>query len=532
MKETFERLWERVRTTLSGFTTGQKVIAGIGIAALLLAGFLVIRWVSTPSYAPLYTNLASSDASAVIDQLNTQGVPYKLTSGGTTIMVPQQDVYSTRISLSGKGLPSSSDSGYSLLDKSGLSTSDFQEQTNFKRAMESELDKTIESIDGIQAAIVHLAMPEKQVFADKQDPTTASVLLQLQPGTTLTSGQVQGVVHLVASSIDGLDPSNVTVTDSAGNVLSAAGDDPTMGAAGEADQVAAFQNEMSAKVQSMLDRVLGPGNSNVQVTADLDFDKSVTDSTRYFDNPDVGALSAASSTEKYNGTGTPGSASGVVGPDGQMESDTTNTTGGSGNYSKVQKSSDNAVDKTVEHREAAPGAVKSLHVGVAVDTLAAGQIAPAQLRQLISSSLGIDTKRGDTVDVSTLPFNRTAEKQAAAELKQEAKKASIAKRNELIRDVVLGLLACLVLLFLWLRGRKKAKARAEATSYVVEQLRLDAAERAAATQVLENPNPALAALESSEDELNRETREEIAALVERQPEDVAALLRGWLVDRV
>jgi flagellar M-ring protein FliF len=531
MKETFERLWERVRTTLSGFTTGQKAIAGIGIAALLLAGFLVVRWVSTPSYAPLYTNLASSDASAVIDQLNTQGIPYKLTSGGTTIMVPQQDVYSTRISLSGKGLPSSSDSGYSLLDKTGLSTSDFQEQTDFKRAMEAELDKTIASIDGIQAAIVHLAMPEKQVFADKQDPTTASVLLQLQAGTTLTAGQVQGVVHLVSSSIDGLDPDNVTVTDSAGNVLSAAGDDSTAGAAGEADQVTAFQNQMSTKVQSMLDRVLGPGNSNVQVTADLDFDKAVTESTRYFANPDVGALSAASSTEKYNGTGTPNSASGVVGPDGQMESDT-GSSSGTGNYSKVQKSSDNAVDKTVEHREAAPGAVKSLHVGVAIDTLAAGQIAPAQLRQLISSSLGIDTKRGDTVDVSTLPFNRTAEKQAAAELKQQAQQSSIAKRNRMIRDGVLGVLACLVLLFLWMRGRKKARARAEATSYVVEQLRLDAAERAAATQVLDNPNPALAALESSEDELNRETREEIAALVERQPEDVAALLRGWLVDRV
>ncbi len=531
MKETFDRIWERVRNTLSTFTTGQKAIAGIGVAALLLAAFLVVRWVSTPSYAPLYTNLASSDASAVIDQLNTQNIPYKLTSGGSTIMVPQQDVYSTRISLSGKGLPGSSSSGgYSILDKSSLSTSDFAEQTNFKRAMEAELNKTIESINGIQTAIVHLAMPPQQVFADKQQPATASVLLQLQSGQTLSSEQVQAVVHLVASSIDGLDPSNVTVTDSNGNVLSVAGQDPSMGATGQADQVAAFQNEMSTKVQSMLDRVLGPGNSNVQVTADLNFDKAVTESTRYYKTIGVGALSAASSVEKYKGTGTPGSASGVVGPDGQMETGTT-TTGGNGKYSKTQKSSDNAVDKVVEQREAAPGAVKSLHIGVAVDTLAAGQISPAQLRQLISSSLGINTKRGDTVDVSTLPFNRTVEKQQAAELKAAAQSASIAKRNEMIRDVVIALLACLVLFFLWWRGRKKAQARAEATSYVVEQLRLDAAERAAATQVLDNPNPALAALESAEDELNRETREEIAALVERQPEDVAALLRGWLVDR-
>jgi len=529
MKETFDRTWARARDTLSTFTTGQKLIAGIGVAALLLAGFLVVRWVSTPSYAPLYTNLASSDASAVIDQLNTKGVPYKLSSGGSTIMVPQQDVYSTRISLSGKGLPGSSSDGYSILDKEGLQTSDQQAQTNFKRAMESELDKTIESINGIQTAIVHLAMPPQQVFADKQAPTTASVLLQLQSGTTLSSEQVQAVVHLVASSIDNLDPSNVTVTDSNGNVLSVAGQDPSLGAAGQTDQVAAFQNEMAGKVQSMLDRVLGPGNSNVQVTADLDFDKAVTESTRYYKTIGVGTLSAASSIEKYTGSGLPGSASGVVGPDGQMETGT--SASGSGKYSKTQKSSDNPVDKVVERREAAPGSVRSLHVGVAVDSLAAGQISPVQLRTLIASSLGINPKRGDTVDVTTMPFSTVQQKQNAAELAQQAKNAASAKRMEFIRDGVLILIACLVLFMLWLRSRKKAKARAEATSYVVEQLRLDAAERAAATQVLENPNPALAALESAEDELNRETREEIAALVERQPEDVAALLRGWLVDR-
>ena len=126
-------------------------------------------------------------------------------------MVPRDAVYQTRIELSGQGLPASSEGGYSLLDDQGISTSEFQEQTDFKRAMEGELASTIEAIDGVNGAVVHLAMPAKDVFADEQQPPTASVLVQTSPGRTLTPEQVQAVVHLVASSIDGLDPDDVTV---------------------------------------------------------------------------------------------------------------------------------------------------------------------------------------------------------------------------------------------------------------------------------------------------------------------------------
>jgi flagellar M-ring protein FliF len=535
MKETVTRLLGRGQDAFKAFTTGQKVVAVIGTAALLLAGFLVFRWASTPSYAPLYTNLESSDASAVIDELDSKNVAYKITDGGSTIMVPQKDVYATRIALSGDGVPSGSgDSGYSILDKQGLSTSDFQEQTGFKRAMETELSKTVEAINGVDTAVVHLAMPQKQVFSDKQDPTTASVLVKMRAGQTLGTEQVQAVVNLVASSIDGLKPENVTVADSTGKVLSAAGAaGATTGTATQAQDVADFQDRMSTTVTQMLDRVLGPGNSDVQVTADLDFDKAVTEDTRYFYDPKVPALSAASTTEEYAGLG-PAGTSGVVGPDGQMDTATTGTTGVTGTggkYRKVVKSSDNAVGKRVEQREAAPGNVKSLHVGVVVDTLAAGTIAPGDLQNLIAAALGIDEKRGDTVNVSTMPFNRDAEKQAKADLAAADKAAAATQRYHLLRNAGVAAAVLLVLLLLWLRSRKQARQRQEATTYVVEQLRRDAADRAAA-ELAAAPSPATMALEARDRDLSRETREEIAALVERQPEDVAALLRGWLVDKV
>ena len=177
MKDNLTRYFGRAQATFLGFTAGQKVVAIVGTAALLLAGFMVFKWAAAPSYAPLFSNLASSDASAVIEELDAQGVPYKLSNGGNTIMVPREQVYTTRISLSGEGLPTTSDGGYSILDDQSLSTSQFQEQTSFKRAMEGELSATIESVDGVDAAPAHLAIPAKGVCAEEQAPTTASLPL-------------------------------------------------------------------------------------------------------------------------------------------------------------------------------------------------------------------------------------------------------------------------------------------------------------------------------------------------------------------
>ena len=530
MKDGATRALARYQRTFMAFTAGQKAVAVVGTAALLLGGLLISGWATTPSYAPLYSNLSSSDASAVIDKLDSQGVPYEITNGGTTVMVPKDKVYSSRINLSGQGLPSSSDSGYSILDKQSLSTSQFQEQTNFKRAMESELSRTVEALNGVETAVVHLALPQKQVFADEQDPATASVLVSTRPGSTLDAEQVQAVVHLVASSIDGLDPDKVTVADAAGHVLSSTDGTSGFAASTRNQQVEDYQDEMNNRVQTMLDRVLGAGNSTVAVTANLDFDKSVTETKSYsYDKSNV-PLSQTKNVEKYTGAGAGSSLTGVVGPDGQMDS--TGTAGGTGDsqYEKTSETSDNAVDTTIEHRETAPGTVRNLHVGVVLDAAAARLVNPTEIQNLIASTIGIDTDRGDTVQVSTLPFDRSAEKAAKAELAAAKKADASAQRWTLIRNSGLAVLVLLILLLAWLKGRKHARARAEATSYVVEQLRQDALDRATTEAAIE-PSAAVRALESMEHSESDEIRDELAALVERQPEDVAALLRGWLVER-
>jgi flagellar M-ring protein FliF len=491
---------------------------------------MVFRWAAAPTYAPLFSNLAPADASAIVDQLSSTGVPYEIGAGGGTIMVPSDQVYDTRIALSGEGLPGSSDEGgYHLLDGQSISTSQFQEQTSFKRAMEGELESTIEAIDGVDTAVVHLAIPPKEVFAEEQAPTTASVLVDTG-ATTLEQGQVQAIVNLVSSSIDGLETDKVTVADSTGRVLTV----PSGGAAGAAQaqtqQVADFEAQRTAQVQAILDRVFGPGNATAQVTAELNFDQQVTDSVRYFNRAKT-PLSSSTSEETLRGAdaATAGGATGVVGPEGNVEPSAGAGAAGS-TYTKKDGTSDMALDQERQHVEAAPGAVDALHVGAVIDTQALKGADLTLLQNNISAALGLDTKQGDSIDLTSMAFDRTAQDAAAQEIEAAQAADKKAATMALARNGGLVLLVIIMALVAWLQARRRAKARAEATSYVVEQLRREAVERQNAQAALESMQAPLA-LEGNQAHGSDQIREEIAALVERQPEDVAALLRGWLVEK-
>ncbi|SNR42383.1 flagellar basal-body MS-ring/collar protein FliF [Blastococcus mobilis] len=214
---------ERARSTFSTISLGQKVVIGLLVLGLLLGGFFFFRWITAPTQAPLFSNLASTDASAIVDELNAAGVAYELTDGGQTIMVAKDQVYDLRLTMSGQGLPAGQDTGYALLDEQGITTSEFQQQVTYQRALEGELSKTLEALDGVNSAVVHVALPEDEVFVTDQADPTASVLLDLAAGTTLSGEQIQAVTNLVSSSIQGMEPGQVTVTDAAGQVLAAPG---------------------------------------------------------------------------------------------------------------------------------------------------------------------------------------------------------------------------------------------------------------------------------------------------------------------
>lgn len=530
MRGNLTRTLARYQRTFSAFTTGQKMVAILGTGALLLAGFMVFNWAAKPSMAPLYSNLSGADTAAVVDELNAQGVSYELANNGSTVLVPRDAVYDTRIALSGEGLPANTgdSGGYSLLDEQDLSTSEFKEQTDFKRAMEGELARTIEGIDGVTTAVVHLAMPEKEVFSDAQDPTTSSVLVTGPPGSTLSPDQVQAIIHLVASSVDGLDPDQVTVADSTGTVLSAPSDSPVAVASSRTQQVETVQDQFRNEIQQKLDRLVGAGNSTVQVTASLDFDATTSESTTFEADPDLPPLSETTERETYDGAdpGDAGGAEGVVGADGQTELDGAADAGGS--YEKRSSTVDNAIPSTRTVTESAPGSIERLGIGILMDEQAAASVDLNELQDNVAAAVGLDRQRGDSIRVSVMPFDRTAEESAAEELAAAEEADAAAARMDLIRNAGLGLLVLAMIVLAWFKGRKRTKQRAEATTYVVEQLRADAQARA---QVAAPSPAALTALEQGEDPDSEAMRQELTALVERQPEDVAALLRGWLVER-
>src|SRR4051812_22643647 len=383
----------RVADTFRSFTAGQKAVTAAALIALIVGAYFFATWASKPTYSALFSNLSTKDAGAIVESLQKSGTKYELANDGQTVLVPQDQVNDLRLSLSGQGLPGDASTGYALLDQQGITTSDFMQHTNYQRALEGELSNTIKSIDGVEAATVHLVIPQKDMFADDQDKPTASVLVASTQTQPLSSQQVQAIVHLVASSVEGLDPTQITVAGADGKILSTGGGE-AVGAGGDNGteaQTTAFQNRMNTSLKTMLDSVVGVGHAVVTTTAGMDYDQTQTTTKTYKSDPSLPALSESNDREAYNAAGN--CAGGVLGPDniaGPGCTTGTTTTGGgttgTGQYENSKSVKNNAINETLEVRKSAPGSIKKLTVAVLLDSPTAGTIDPAQVQQLVSAA--------------------------------------------------------------------------------------------------------------------------------------------------
>src|SRR5579862_3003343 len=272
----FDRIRDQGKNFVDGFTPGQKAMTILGVIAVVLASMAFSHWSSSTNYAPLYTSLSGPDAGKVTQALDSAGVKWQLADGGATVLVPAALVYKERVALSAQGLPASSDD-LSLLDKEGITASDFVQRVDYQRAMQGELEKTIEAIDGVASATVNLTIPPDQVFAGATaDAPSAAVLVQPTAGTTLSTDAVQAIVHLVASSVPNMTPDSVTVADSNGNVLNAPGMDLSSGQGLE--QQTSFDTALGTAVSSFIATALGPNHADVHVQSDMNFDQTKTTS--------------------------------------------------------------------------------------------------------------------------------------------------------------------------------------------------------------------------------------------------------------
>ena len=426
---------------------GKQITMVALVLAVLILSPVLVNWANSPSYSVAYTGLSEADASQIVQKLDESSIPYQLKSSGT-IEVPNDQVYSARLLMASAGLPQSSTVGYELFSgTSMLGMTEFSQKVNYQRAVEGELERTIGSLRSVKAVRVHLVTPEKSLLSTDQSLSTASVTIQVTPGYTMDATQVQAVTHLVASSVEGLKPENVVVVDSEGNLL-ADGSGSAVEASSSlnsdhrtAEQ--AYASEVQKRVQSILDKILGPNRSVVQATVEMDWTQREVTSNSY-----APTEVAIRSSQVINETSNSGSStSGVPGAASNLPTPVATTTGsGSAAYQRSEETLNYEVSQTQTHEIITPGKVNRMSVSVTVDGIT-DQAQMAIIKSAVEVAAGIDTTRGDQIVVQSFAFDRTALDALNAELAKQ-------QQQELYLRIGMGVaagVAVLAILFFVLR---------------------------------------------------------------------------------
>ncbi len=498
-----------------------QVSLGVAAVVLAMAAWFFVSWISTPSYALLYGDLDETGLAEVVQELDRQGVPYRIEGGGARVMVPQADVHEVRAALATSGVQGgAAPRGYELLDEEGLSVSDFRQRVDYQRALEGELARTLQAMEEISAATVHLVIPEPALFTEDEQPVTASVLLTTaQPLDVLA---VESVIYLVASSVEGLTPEGVTVADVSGQILHAAGEAAAASGIGNRNLrlTREYEAALAGDVRTLLQAAVGSSPASVVVRARLDFDEVSTEQER-FQPEEAITLKEQVVDETFAGTGAP--PGGTLGVDGGPEPEV----GDDYTYSRSEATREFGIPREVVRTVTAPGTIEGLSVAVVLDdgTLTGAPTLPAtEVESLLGAALGLDPDRGDTVAVSSIAFPAPGE--AAAEPVAAPEAAS--PLDHAPRAAGLAVLVIVTLALLWMsrsgrrreRRRRKKEIEAAATPQPIALPLPDAAEPLAAGGA--EAEPVLA---------GTDLRPEVVDLVQRQPEEIAVLLRSWLGDR-
>ncbi len=422
----------------------RALLAAILVAAGLTAA-LLIHWARTPDLRMLYQDLPPAEASKVVEKIGEKGIAYELRDGGSTVYVPKEQVYQLRLDLAKEGLPSGEQNGYKLFDDEKIGVSPFVQNINLKRALEDELAKSIQTIDGVAHARVHIVNPEQKLFASDQEKTTASVVLKLKPGYRLSGTNIAAITHFVSGGVKGLKSENVTIIDSEGRLLSGT-TDPALatGASTVHDYRERVEQDLARKAEDMLTTVLGPGRATVRVSAVIDMNSLSTIEETYDPTGKVATKEEITSNSQTDAGGT----SAQKTPAGTIKKDETTTT-------------EYQVGKTVKQVTVLPGAIKSLSVAAFVD-LAADVNAPAtggqpalimqvtEVEGILRMALGL--KESDSLKVVNAKFHRATEPTAGPE------PADWSRYIALARHLSLGLMAVCALIVLRIFSRARGKA--------------------------------------------------------------------------
>ena len=517
MANSFSAYTSQLSSAVRKLTLGQKVGIGAAVVVSIVALVMLVTWANKPSFGILFSNLEATDASKIIDKLKQQSVPYEISDGGKAILVPKDKVYELRLQMAGQGLPQSSVVGYEIFDKPSFGMTDFTQKVNYKRALEGELEKTILQLDEIDGASVHIVMPEKALFESEQKETTASVFLKLKDGAHLTPGEIRGVQRLVAASVEGLDPNNVTIVDSRGNLLSRKSDGVDALTSSQYDLQGKVESYLANKAQTMLDAVLGPGNAIVRVSAGLDFSQ-VEKTTEQYD-PNSVILSEQTMQDRSS---VPGD---------------TSTSNGSLRTNSVTNYD---VGKTVEKIVGDMGGVKKLSVAVLVNGKytqidKSGQTTVSytprssqeisQLTDIVKKAVGFDVNRGDEVSVVNIPFENDDQ---AFLLKH---KPGFQFKDYADKLVVLLAMIGAIVVFLSILGKVRRKDMVIREQEPIAVLtRAKSGAPAVAQPGNEQPESVQAAEYTEETLRANKIKGDVSTYIQSKPMDAAKLLKVWLAE--
>lgn len=494
--------------------TKQRVAIVLTAVALAISLFYLTTYLLRTEYAPLFSDLEPQEAGAITERLKSLNVKYQLTNQGRTIEVPEEQVYDLRMQLASEGVLPDSGSGFALFDQTKLAQTDFEQQVIYQRALQDELKRSIQSLDAVEQARVHLVLPEKSVFIETEKQASASVVLKLKPLAKLEQAQIKGINDLLMGSVEGLTADNIHIIDTKGTPLNdflKTTTDPQLAANSVIQQQIQLreqiQQDLEKRIQQFLTPVYGPGKAVAMVSVELDFSKAQTTRKEVLPGQVL-------SEQTDSASGTNGGIGGAAGTTSQMPGTDYPAVfaGDGGEYSADSQITNYQLGEEVTVVDQPPGAIRRISTSVIVDGNV-GEVDELAVQQLVATAIGYEPDRGDEITVQPMPFDSSLEDVFADE-----EQAPADNRLYLYLAVAAALLA--VLVFLFIRRRRR---RLQQEEIVAEQPVSVAELDAEAEEAERKKTLAEIAAAAAKDPTN-----DVKALAKESPEDVAQIIKLWL----
>ena len=546
---------ETIGQALKNIGPGRIAIVGGVFLGLIIFFILFVTRFTSPSMEVLYSDLDTADSTRITAQLQTMGAKYQLKQGGKEILISAKDVTRVRLELAEQGMGGSV-LGYELFDKSeAIGTTNFMQNVNYIRALEGELSRTIESLNSVKGARIHLVMPKRELFSRKKQEPSASVFLRMRGATRLSSEQISAVQHLVAAAVPSLTPKHISVIDNKGKLLAGGFEDNDgMGAVSSKidEKNRILENRLAKTLEELIEKSVGFGHVRAEVHAEMDFDRISTNEERY--DPEGQVVRSTQSIEETSSSkdsdGSPSVTVGTNLPDADQDSGDSQSSSAAEN--RTEETVNFEISKKVINHIREAGTIKKLSVAVLVDYMhelneegvkTAIKRSPEDmelLANLVKGAIGYDADRGDQIEVIQMVFKDSID------VEEQLDQFFGLDKNDLLRIVeiiVLGIVALLVILLVIrpLISRAFEANTAAATAAQAESERL-LADQAAEALALAGPGglpaPSDMDVEEEFDELididrvegriKASSMRKVGEIVEKHPEAALSIIRGWM----